>query len=114
MLSVAFGLRQFDCALSCMSCNCFAVIVCSVMLARASTLTCRLFRQLFAACKVLLSCALIKPKSGTLCCSRLQTSSRFCWVSFNFSAYSRSIGGGLECHCGLAVLASETDPVARS
>ena len=102
--SVSFGCRQLDCAISCMSCNCRAVTACSMTLARASTLTCRLLRHLFAAWRVLLSCALINPSSGTFCCIRLHTSSRCCWVSCNFSAYARSRRSSRASFHGLAAL----------
>ena len=88
--SVSLNCRQLDCAISCTNCSCCVVTVCSMTLARASTLTCRLLRHLFAAWRVLLSLALINPSRGTFCCIRLHTSSRCCWVSCNFSAYARS------------------------
>ena len=66
--SVSFDFRQLVCAISCMNCNCRVVTVRSITLARASTLTCSLLRQLFAAWKVLLSWSLINPSRGTSCC----------------------------------------------
>ena len=88
--SVPFDFRQWVCAISCMNCICCVVTVRSMTLARASTLTCSLLRQLFAAWRALLSWALISPSRGTVCCMRLLTSSRCCWVSWSFSAYARS------------------------
>ena len=85
-----FDFRQWVCAMSCINCICRMATVRSITLARASTLTCSLLRQLFAAWRVLLSWALISPSSGTVCCIRLHTSSRCCWVSCSFSAYARS------------------------
>ena len=74
------------CAIASMNCSCCEINVCSKTLASASTLTCNLWRQLFADWRVLLSCALMRPSSGTLCCIRLHTSSIFRWVSWSFLA----------------------------
>ena len=116
---VSFDFWQCFCALSCMNCICCVVTVCSITLARASTLTCSLLRQLLVAWRVLLSWALISLSRGTLCSIRLHTSSRFCWVSWSFSAYVRSekrsrvsflpVGFGA-CDCfGIALLALPFD-----
>ena len=88
--SVSFDFRQLACAISCINCNCCVVTVRSITLARASTLTCSLLRQLFAAWRVLLSWSLINPSRSTFCCIRLRTSSRCCWVSCSFFEYARS------------------------
>ena len=74
------------CARACMSCSCCEITVCSNTLASAATLTCNLWIQLFADWRVLLSWALMRPSSGTVCCIRVQTSSIFCWVSWSFVA----------------------------
>ena len=74
------------CAMSCMNCICCVIIVCSITLARASTLTCSLLRQLFVAWSVLLSWAHISPSRGTLCCIVS------CWMLWN-------IGGTI--HAGM-------------
>ena len=74
------------CARMCMNCSCCEIKVCSKTLASASTRTCKLWMQLFADWRVLLSCALMSPSSGIVCCMRVQTSSIFRWVSWSFLA----------------------------
>ena len=84
-----------------MNCNCCAVTVCSKTFATASTLTYRLLRHLFAAWRVLLSCALINPQevlSAALGCIIHRD------VAGSPAIYLRmqEARGGLERHFGLS------------